>query len=31
MAEPAVARLPVVLDIGNERQLFVDDYSIGNK
>ncbi len=28
MAEPTVPRLPVVLDIGNERQLFVDDYLI---
>ena len=28
MAEPTVTRLPVVLDIGNERQLFVDDHLI---
>ena len=28
MAEPTVTRTPVVLDIGNERQLFVDDYLI---
>ena len=28
MAEPTVTRTPVVLDIGNERQLFVDDHLI---
>ena len=28
MAKPVVPRLPVVLDIGNERQLFIDDYVI---